>query len=79
MHKVDESRLNQSWFVKRNAWQAVSNMIGGALWIDEKQGLSEVVKNNIHLIFEEAKSHTDFNLKCKIILYLTHLLLNGDI
>ena len=79
LHKVDESRLNQSWFVKRNAWQAVSNMIGGALWIDEKQGLSEVVKNNIHLIFEEAKSHTDFNLKCKIILYLTHLLLNGDI
>ena len=79
LHRVDESRLNQSWFVKRNAWQEVSNIIGGPSWIGEAQDLSEVVKNNMHLIFEEAKSHTDFDLKCKIILYLTHLLLNGDI
>tara|TARA_B100000989_G_scaffold115828_1_gene85267 strand:- start:15551 stop:17266 length:1716 start_codon:yes stop_codon:yes gene_type:complete len=79
LHRVDESRLNQSWFVKRNAWQAVSNMIGGVLWIDEKKGVSEIVKNNIHLIFEEPKSDTDFDLKCKIIAYLTHLLLDGDI
>lgn len=79
LHRVDESRLNQSWFVKRNAWQAVSNIIGGALFIDEKENTSEVIKDNIHLIFEEAKSHTDFNLKCKLTLYLTNLLLNGDI
>lgn len=79
LHKVDESRLTQSWFVKRNAWQAVSNIIGGALWIDEKEGTNQIIKDNIGLIFKEAESHTDFDLKCRIVLYLTHLLLNGDI
>ncbi len=79
LHKVDGSRLNQGWFAKRNAWQSVTDIIAGQVILDKNSNTKQIIKDNIHLIFEEAKSHTHFDLKCKIIAYLTRLLLDGDI
>ena len=78
-HFVQESRLNQGWFIKRNVWQAVSNMIAGEMQLSENSNMHWFIKENMHLIFEESKSEVDFDLKCKIVACLTYLLLNGDI
>ena len=55
-HIVDPSRLNQSWFVKRVAWQAVSNALTGDLWMKGVKGVEEILKDNMSCLFTEPKN-----------------------
>jgi glycosyltransferase involved in cell wall biosynthesis len=78
-HIVDPSRLNQSWFVKRVAWQAVSNALTGDLWMKGVKGIEEILKDNMHCLFTESKNKSEFDLKLKIISIMSFLLLEGKI
>jgi glycosyltransferase involved in cell wall biosynthesis len=78
-HIVDPSRLNQSWFVKRVAWQAVSNALTGDLWMKGAKGIEEILKDNMHCLFTESKNQSEFDLKLKIISIMSFLLLEGEI
>ena len=78
-HIVDPSRLNQSWFVKRVAWQAVSNALTGDLWMKGAIGLEEILKDNMSCLFTEPKTQSEFDLKLKIVSIISFLLLEGEI
>ena len=78
-HIVDPNRLNQSWFVKRVAWQAVSNALTGDLWMKSVVGLEEILKEDMSCLFTESKNQSEFDLKLKIISILSFLLLEGEI
>ena len=78
-HIVDPNRLNQSWFVKRVAWQAVSNALTGDLWMKGVKGLEEILKDNMNCLFAESKNQSEFDLKLKIISIICFLLLEGEL
>ena len=78
-HIVDPSRLNQSWFVKRVAWQAVSNALTGDLWMKGVKGVEEILKDNMSCLFTEPKTQSEFDLKLKIVSIISFLLLEGEI
>lgn len=78
-HIVSPDRLNQSWFVKRVAWQAVSNALTGDLWMKDAQGLDQILKDNIDCLFAESKNHSEFDLKLKIVSIISFLLLEGQL
>lgn len=78
-HIVDPSRLNQSWFVKRVAWQAVSNALTGDSWMKDVKGVEEILKDNMSCLFTEPKTQSEFDLKLKIISIISFLLLEGEI
>ena len=78
-HIVDPSRLNQSWFVKRVAWQAVSNALTGDLWMKDVKGVEEILKDNMNCLFTEPKTQSEFDLKLKIVSIISFLLLEGEI
>ena len=78
-HIVDPSRLNQSWFVKRVAWQAVSNVLTGDLWMKDVEGLEEILKDNMNYLFNEPKNQSEFDLKLKAISIISFLLLEGQL
>ena len=78
-HIVDPNRLNQSWFIKRVAWQAVSNALTGDLWMKGLKGLEEILKDNMNYLFTEPKNQSEFDLKLKAISIISFLLLEGEI
>ena len=78
-HIVDPSRLNQSWFVKRVAWQAVSNALTGDSWMKDVKGVEEILKDNMSCLFTESKSQSEFDLKLKIVSIISFLLLEGQL
>ena len=78
-HIVDSNRLNQSWFIKRVAWQAVSNALTGDLWMKGVKGLDETLKDNMSCLFTESKDQSEFDLKLKIISIMSFLLLEGEL
>ena len=78
-HIVDSNRLNQSWFIKRVAWQAVSNALTGDLWMKGVKGLDETLKDNMSCLFTESKNQSEFDLKLKIISIISFLLLEGEL
>ena len=78
-HIVDPNRLNQSWFVKRVAWQAVSNALTGDLWMKGVKGVEEILKDNMSCLFTEPKTQSEFDLKLKIVSIISFLLLEGEI
>ena len=78
-HIVDPSRLNQSWFVKRVAWQAASNALTGDLWMKNVKGIDKILKENIDSLFTESKTESEFDLKLKVVSIISFLLLEGEI
>jgi len=78
-HIVDPSRLNQSWFVKRVAWQAVSNALVGDLWMRDMDNIKELLKDNVDLLFDYPQDQSKFDLKLKLISIISFLLLDGEI
>ena len=78
-HIVDPSRLNQSWFVKRVAWQAASNALTGDLWMKNVKGIDKILKENMDALFTESKTESEFDLKLKVVSILSFLLLEGEI
>jgi len=78
-HIVDPKRLNQSWFVKRIAWQAVSNALVGDLWMRDMDNIKELLKDNIDLLFDYPQSQSKFDFKLKLVSIISFLLLDGEI
>ena len=74
-HIISPERLNESWFIKRVAWQSVSDIIlnndislwlsNSESWDKEQNGSSYIfLKNNIHKIFD---TNVPLEKKLKII------------
>lgn len=78
-HIVDPKRLNQSWFVKRVAWQAVSNALVGDLWMRDAGNIKELLKDNIDLLFDYPQDQSKFDFKLKLVSIISFLLLDGEI
>ena len=76
-HVVSRERLDPSWFMKREGWQSVSEIMAGETWIDEQYGVSEFIKNNISYLFENCLTEECFETKKTLIKYLTFKLLNN--
>ena len=78
-HIIQPDRLNQSWFVKRCAWQAASDLLLNYSWRSDVSGVKDLIHENYDLIFSDAKNEKEFSTRMKLITYLTHYLLNGDL
>lgn len=78
-HIIQPNRLNQSWFVKRCAWQAASDLLLNYNWRSDVGGVKDLIHENFELIFREAENEKEFSVRMKLITYLTHYLLNGDL
>ena len=78
-HVIQPDRLNQSWFVKRCAWQAASDLLLDYNWRSDVGGVKDLIHENYDLIFSDAKNEKEFSTRMKLITYLTHYLLNGDL
>ena len=78
-HIIQPDRLNQSWFIKRCAWQAASDLLLNYNWRSDVGGVKDLIHENFELIFREAENEKEFSVRMKLITYLTHYLLNGDL
>ena len=78
-HIIDPERLNQSWFLKRTAWQSVSNYFSGSEWLINQDWAEDFVSKNIHYLFKSCDSQKSFDIKSRLVLTITFLLLNGKI
>lgn len=81
-HVVPVDRMNQSWFIKRVAWQAVSDVMtdtfymenpGG--WSDDKFGY-DFLKENANTLFDETDDPDIFCQKLKVAKMLSFWMLN---
>ena len=78
-HIIQADRLNQSWFIKRCAWQAASDLLLNYSWRSDVNGIKDLIHENFDLIFNEARNEREFSIRMKLITYLTHYLLDGDL
>ena len=80
-HIVWPERAQESWYLKRAAWQAVENVKMGDCWIERVA--NELSKNHIkdHLpkILLDSENETGFQEKLDTVLYLFfHILYKGE-
>ena len=79
-HIVPTEKATQSWFLKRVAWQAVSDVMTSDLWFARKPGTKQHIKENLNIILTECNTEEDFSKKLETIQYLVfHLLHTGDL
>lgn len=80
-HLVLPERAQESWFLKRAAWQAVENVKMSMFWMENN--LDKETKNHIkdHLskILLDSENETDFQNRVDTVLYLFfHILYKGE-
>lgn len=79
-HIVPPEKVTQSWFLKRVAWQAVSDVMTGDLWFARKPGTKKHIHENLNTILTECSTKKDFSKKLETIQYLVfHLLYTGNL
>ena len=78
-HIIQPNRLNQEWFVKRVAWQSISDVMTNVdylqnpgPWSDNKK-CCDYVKENIKFIFSESVTKEEFSIKLKVVKLLSFL------
>jgi len=78
-HIIQPNRLNQEWFVKRVAWQSISDVMlnldylrNPGPWSDNKK-CSEYVKENIKFLFSESVTQEEFSIKLRVTKILSFL------
>lgn len=76
-HLVSGKRLNQSWFLKRIAWQSVSEIMANDIWIEEQHGISEFIEGNLGYLTEDCSTAECFEGKLKLVQYLIFKILHG--
>jgi glucosyl-dolichyl phosphate glucuronosyltransferase len=74
-HYVSPNQLNRKWFVKRVAWQAVSDMLSNQNWLSSLPDQEERFLRSINCI-KNDNSNIDELLHS--VHFLTHNLLKGD-
>ena len=81
-HVVPENRMNQAWFIKRVAWQAVSDVMTDTFymenageWSDNKFGY-DFLKENSEILYEETNDPDIFCKKLKVAKMLSFWMLN---
>jgi glycosyltransferase involved in cell wall biosynthesis len=81
-HIVQPDRMNQSWFIKRVAWQSVSDVMTGSFyleepgeWSDHKFGY-DFIQDNINLLFTETDDGVTFEKKLRVVQILSFWVLN---
>ena len=81
-HVVPRDRMNQSWFIKRVAWQSVSDVMTDTFylehpgsWSDGKHGY-DFIRDEIETLFSETDSSEMFSRKLKVVKMLSFWMLN---
>lgn len=81
-HAIRNERLNESWFIKRVAWQSVSDVLTNNLYMKESGSWSNYkngytfLKETINKLFFESSNHKEFNDKIKTAKLLAFYMLN---
>lgn len=79
-HIVMPDRVNQEWFLKRVAWQSVSDVMAGDLWLQRKVGTKQHISQNLNKLLVTSLSDQDFADKLETTRYLVfHALLTGNL
>jgi len=66
-HLIPKERLNQDWFIKRAAWQSISDVIAGNSFMKELQGLDLWIQHNIKVLFQDCEDEIAFTRKLNLI------------
>lgn len=75
-HLIPSDRLNQEWFIKRAAWQSISDVIAKNSFASDINGLDLWIKSNINLLCEETEDKKLFEKKIVLIQALIFKLLS---
>jgi glycosyltransferase involved in cell wall biosynthesis len=70
-HLIPKERLNQDWFIKRAAWQSISDVISRNNCMKEIEGLDSWIELNINILFEHSLDENTFTKKLNLIKALT--------
>lgn len=73
-HIIQKDRINQSWFIKRVAWQSVCDVMTGTPWPEEYD--NSFVSSNLDLLLSECLDKKSFKLKIELVKQLSFGLLN---
>jgi glycosyltransferase involved in cell wall biosynthesis len=82
-HIVDPKRSSPSWFIKRAAWQAVSDVMTDNLYMKETGTWSDFqlptkfIENNINVLFKKIDDKNNLSKKLKTTQLLVFLALTG--
>jgi len=81
-HVVPKERMNQAWFIKRVAWQSVSDVMTDTFyleqpgpWSDGKHGY-DFIQAEVETLFSAANSPEMFSRKLKVAKMLSFWMLN---
>jgi glycosyltransferase involved in cell wall biosynthesis len=75
-HLISRERLNQDWFVKRAAWQSISDVIAKNCFTMDIDGVDSWIENNINLLHEKTEDKDSFSKKLVLIQALIYQLLS---
>ena len=75
-HIISEERLCKSWFLKRAAWQIITNHFILGESSSDTGALVSFLKKNKKLLFEDEENDTEFKSKLSYVQLLTHYLLS---
>ncbi|MBD3764903.1 MAG: glycosyltransferase family 2 protein [Rhodobacterales bacterium] len=85
-HHIPPSRLQQAWFRKRVVWQAVSDVLGGMRYMDDKAALQsfgeiqaalDPSKRGLGFLMQDAEDAVAFDRQLKLVYCLMMLSANG--
>jgi len=81
-HIIRKERLNESWFIKRVAWQSVTDVITNTLYMKESGSWSNYkngytfLKESVNKLFIGSNNHSEFDEKIKTAKLLAFYMLN---
>jgi GT2 family glycosyltransferase len=81
-HIIRKERLNESWFIKRAAWQSVTDVITNTLYMKESGSWSNYkngftfLKESVNKLFRKSNNHYEFDEKIKTAKLLAFYMLN---
>ena len=75
-HLIPSERLNQEWFLKRAAWQSVSDVIARNSFLNQVDDLELWIKSNINLLFKDTQGKDSSSKKLILIQALIYKLLS---
>ena len=78
-HIINPKRLDPEWFSKRSAWQAVTNHMTQNFWLRDVEGAKDFLKDNLDKLFKTPQSKSELDIKVRLVLIMTFLLLDGKI
>lgn len=75
-HLIPIERLNQDWFIKRAAWQSISDVIMKNSFTKGVNGVDSWIESNINLLHEKTEDKDSFSKKLVLIQAFIYKLLS---